>query len=182
MERIWGINLGTTSVGFAVINYDQARESGMIVRTGVRIFPEGVVPTGGGKSREPPNKTRRAKRLMRRQTRRKKYRRRLLGDILANDGLLPKFGTPEWRRLLAEPPPAKQRQGARPIDPYELRALALRERLEPWEIGRAIYHLAKRRGFAGRRIKENNDPQKAKEEETEKESQRFSPQRSAIKL
>ncbi len=39
--RIWGFDVGTTSIGFAVIDYDSDRKAGRIERLGVRIFPEG---------------------------------------------------------------------------------------------------------------------------------------------
>src|SRR3546814_15753732 len=47
-------------------------------------------------------------------------------------------------------------------DPYPLRARALDERLEPYEIGRALFHLNQRRGFlsnrkAERRQKDSED-------------------------
>ena len=40
MERIFGLDIGTTSIGFAVIDHDTERQSGRILRLGVRIFPE----------------------------------------------------------------------------------------------------------------------------------------------
>lgn len=144
--RVWGFDIGTTSIGFAVIEYDAARGIGRIERLGVRIFPEGVTED----KKEPRNKTRRTKRLMRRSLRRRKLRRRLLNETLAAVGLLPRFGTPEWDRAMA-------------IDPYELRRDGLSRALQPFELGRSLYHLAKRRGFAGRRIEEESkdDPDEA---------------------
>ena len=35
--------------------------------------------------------------------------------------------------------------------PYELRARALNEALEPWQLGRALYHLGQRRGYLSNR-------------------------------
>jgi len=89
--RIWGFDLGTTSIGFAVIDHDPAREVGQIHRLGVRIFPEGVTED----KKEPRNKTRREKRLMRRGIRRRKLRRRLLNEELTKSGFLPAYGTPD---------------------------------------------------------------------------------------
>ncbi len=48
------------------------------------------------------------------------------------------------------------------LDPYKLRAEALDRRLEPYEIGRALFHLNQRRGFksnrkAERKTKDNED-------------------------
>ena len=41
-ERIWGLDLGTTSIGFAVVDHDSQEQSGQIIKMGVRIFPVGV--------------------------------------------------------------------------------------------------------------------------------------------
>ena len=141
--RIWGIDLGTTSIGFAVIDHQPERQASGIQRLGVRIFPEGVTED----KKEPRNKTRREKRLMRRGIRRRKLRRRLLNEALSDAGLLPRYGSPEWRIAVAH-------------DPYSLRREGLTRPLLPHELGRAIYHLAKRRGFAGRVGEEKpNDPE-----------------------
>ena len=143
--RIWGFDLGTTSIGFAVLDHDPAREEGRIHRLGVRIFPEGVTED----KKEPRNKTRRAKRLMRRGIRRRKLRRRLLAEALTTADLLPRYGTSEWDAVMAN-------------DPYQLRRAGLEGPLQPSELGRALYHLAKRRGFAGR----GSDEEKTDADET----------------
>lgn len=62
MPLVFGIDIGTTSIGFAAISMDEARETGRILRMGVRIFPEARDPKG-----TPLNQTRRQKRMMRRQ-------------------------------------------------------------------------------------------------------------------
>jgi CRISPR-associated endonuclease Csn1 len=140
--RIWGIDLGTTSIGFAVIDHQPTPQAGSILRLGVRIFPEGVTED----KKEPRNKIRREKRLMRRGVRRRKLRRRLLNEALASAGLLPRFGTPEWDIAVAD-------------EPYALRRDGLTRQLAAHELGRAIYHLAKRRGFSGRVAEEKKiDP------------------------
>jgi CRISPR-associated endonuclease Csn1 len=143
--RIWGFDLGTTSIGFAVVDHDPTRSEGRIERLGVRIFPEGVTED----KKEPRNKTRRTKRLMRRGIRRRKLRRRLLNETLAAAGLIPRYGTQEWDAAMA-------------AEPYSLRRDGLSRALSPHELGRALYHLAKRRGFAGRAMEEKlADPDEA---------------------
>jgi CRISPR-associated endonuclease Csn1 len=151
--HIWGFDIGTTSVGFAVIHHDAAKETGRIERLGVRIFPEGVTED----KKEPRNAQRRQKRLMRRQLRRRRLRRRLLNEALANAGLLPKYGTGEWRGLMNS-------------DPYALRAKALGEPLSQFEIGRALYHLSKRRHFLGRAVPEEPNRKPDKDEEKAREA------------
>ncbi|MCY4657531.1 MAG: type II CRISPR RNA-guided endonuclease Cas9 [Gammaproteobacteria bacterium] len=134
-QRVLGLDLGTTSVGFALIDYDQSLHSGSIVHMGVRIFPD----TRDNKTEVPLNQQRRAKRLVRRQVRRRRKRRRELNEFLNLHGLLPKYGTEEWHSLMR-------------LDPYELRRRGLHEELSPFEFGRALYHLSKRRHFLGRAI------------------------------
>jgi CRISPR-associated endonuclease Csn1 len=139
MALIFGFDIGTTSIGFAAIAYDEAAQTGSILRMGTRIFPEARDPDG-----TPLNQTRRTKRMMRRQLRRRRDRRRTLNEALAATGLLPAYGSPAWQIAMA-------------TDPVDLRARGLSERLEPHEIGRALYHLAKRRHFRGRDLEEAED-------------------------
>ncbi|MEO5374827.1 MAG: type II CRISPR RNA-guided endonuclease Cas9 [Alphaproteobacteria bacterium] len=143
MERIFGLDIGTTSIGFAVIEHDYARETGQILRLGARIFPE----SRDMKDLTPLNQQRRQKRMMRRQCRRRRVRRQLLNEMLSKAGLLPSFGSPEWPRLMA-------------LDPYALRDRGLDEPLELHEIGRLLYHLAKRRHFKGRDIDDSREEEK----------------------
>ncbi len=143
--RILGLDIGTTSIGFALIDLDTARETGAIVRLGVRIFPEARDPDG-----TPLNQTRRAKRMMRRQLRRRRERRRSLNEMLSDNGLLPKFGGDDWRAAMG-------------ADPYALRAKGLAEALTPHELGRALYHLSKRRHFKERDLAEIGDNEAAPE-------------------
>jgi CRISPR-associated endonuclease Csn1 len=136
MPLIFGLDIGTTSIGFAAIDYDAERDSGHIIRLGTRIFPEARDPKG-----TPLNQTRRQKRLMRRQLRRRKQRRRELNTLLADLALLPPFRSAAWAAVM---------RMSNDNDPYTLRVRGLTEKLEPFELGRAIYHLAKRRHFKGR--------------------------------
>lgn len=145
--RIFGFDIGTTSIGSAVIDYDRDRGTGEILRLGVRIFPEARDPDG-----MPLNQTRRKKRLIRRQLRRRRQRRRALNEALAEAGLLPAYGTAEWPELMKS-------------DPVALRAGGLSEPLSAYELGRAVYHLAKRRHFKGRDLAEGEEEQTAEEKQ-----------------
>jgi len=129
-EAIWGFDLGTTSIGFAVVDHDPDENTGQIKKLGVRIFPEGVTE----KELEPRNRRRREKRLMRRQLRRRKLRRVELTKRMAEVGLLPKFESEEWKALMN-------------TDPYQIRSDAFERKLDEHEVGRALYHLIQRRGF-----------------------------------
>lgn len=150
MARIWGFDIGTTSIGWAMIEYDVTGAIGRILGMGVRIFPEARDPDG-----TPLNQTRRQKRMARRQLRRRRERRKALNQALADAGLLPSFSkdkNSEWARVMSVPP-------------LPIRARALRERVEPQELGRALYHLAKRRHFKGRDLEESDDPEAEDAEE-----------------
>ena len=129
-EAIWGFDMGTTSIGFAVVDHDPDENTGQIKKLGVRIFPEGVTE----KELEPRNRRRREKRLMRRQLRRRKLRRVELTKRMAEVGLLPKFESEEWKELMN-------------TDPYQIRSDAFERKLDEHEVGRALYHLIQRRGF-----------------------------------
>lgn len=133
---ILGLDLGTNSCGWAVVD-DTARD---IVAAGVRIFPEGVANLGQGDREQSPNAARRQARQRRRQGFRRKLRKSRTLDLLAAHGLSPgnaaalasdpvRFA--EWFRL----------------NPYALRARGVSEALTPLEFGRALYHIAQRRGF-----------------------------------
>lgn len=150
MARIFGFDIGTTSIGFAVIDHDPARSSGSILRLGVRIFPEARDTDG-----TPFNQVRRQKRMARRQFRRRKIRRRLLNELLHSAGLLPPFGSKAWVEVMSG-------------DPYELRKRGLSEVLGAHELGRALYHLAHRRHFKTRDLEDTTGT--AVEDAAEKEA------------
>ncbi len=152
---IFGLDIGTTSVGFAVIDHDPEAETGRIKRLGVRIFPETRDPKGGS----PFNQERRQARLRRRQLRRRRKRLRTLHDILHDAGLLPVRSSHEWHALMKS-------------DPYDLRARAVEEKqLKPYEVGRALYHLAKRRHFKGRDLEEGTPAPKQQTDADDEEKQ-----------
>ena len=69
MARVWGLDTGPTSVGWAVIDYNIVQGRGEILRQGMgcRIFPEARDPEG-----TPLNQNRRQKRMLRRQLRRRR--------------------------------------------------------------------------------------------------------------
>lgn len=138
-QLFFGFDIGTTSIGSAVVRLDANSGSGKILHLGVRIFPEARDPDG-----IPLNQERRKRRMMRRQLRRRRFRRRELNTLLAEAGFLPGFSKEKssgWSAVMAE-------------DPWMLRARAITEQLSPHELGRALYHLAQRRHFRGRDFEE----------------------------
>ena len=92
--KILGLDIGTTSIGSTLIEYDDNRQHGRILFMGCRIFPEARDPKG----LEPTNQRRRQQRLARRQQRRRKQRRRALNEQLANSACCHPTKAPNGRR------------------------------------------------------------------------------------
>lgn len=147
-KLVLGLDIGVTSIGWALLNFltdengrpireeDGSIQQARIEGIGVRIFP---ATTEGAKS-EPKNSNRRNARGQRRQVRRKAQRRNDLKAILQRNGLLPEISPNDSSS-------AFHQLG----DPYQLRVKSLSEQLQPHELGRALYHLSKRRGFLSNR-------------------------------
>ena len=139
MPRTLGLDLGTNSIGWALVREDgDADGGGALEGCGVRIFEEAV----DAKTRAPKNQARRVKRLIRRVLQRRARRRALLRKSLAAAGLLP--------AELADGRDLERKLNALG-DPYALRKTALDAALEPHEIGRVLLHLCARRGFLSNR-------------------------------
>ncbi|MCH7791347.1 MAG: type II CRISPR RNA-guided endonuclease Cas9 [Planctomycetes bacterium] len=138
-----GLDVGSSSLGWALV--DEADGAGRIVASGVRIFPEGVDrDTQGGEQSK--SQSRREARGARRQSARRRRRKAKLVKRLVEARLLPGD--------------AQERDALMLANPYELRAAALSRKLEPFEIGRALIHLAQRRGFLSNRKTDNAKEEK----------------------
>lgn len=130
-----GGDLGTNSLGWCAVKLDDDGRPVGILAMGSRIFSDGRDP----KSKQSLAVDRREARAMRRRRDRYKQRQAAVLKHLALTGLFP-----------AEED-AEARQALEALDPYDLRARALDERLDPHEIGRALFHLNQRRGFKSNR-------------------------------
>lgn len=128
-----GLDIGSTSIGWAVLRLDRNDAPDYLVRLGVRLFSSGRSPIEGTSLAA----DRRAKRQQRRRRDRLIRRKRLLIRALSQYGL--------W------PTSVEERKALQKRNPYELRARALREALSHHELGRAIFHLNQRRGFKSNR-------------------------------
>jgi CRISPR-associated endonuclease Csn1 len=167
-EFVLGIDLGTNSVGWAMIGLVEG-EPARLLRAGVRVFDagmEGDIESGQEQSK---NLKRREARSHRRQLWRRARRLAKTFNLLRRFGLLPSgdASTPERRQDLINKLDqdirasdwfkTKASSGVYPAPeqtlPYILRAAALDEPLEPCHLGRALYHLAQRRGFLSNRLK-----------------------------
>lgn len=169
-ELIFGFDIGTTSIGSAVVRMDASAGTGDVVHLGVRIFPEARDPDG-----IPLNQERRKRRMMRRQLRRRRTRRRDLGQVLREAGLLPVFDKAKGSAWAT----------AMELDPWLLRAKATDDALSATELGRALYHVAQRRHFRGRDLKaeagDADDNADTKSAEEQKAESRREKDRSALK-
>ena len=137
----FGLDLGTNSIGWSVFSLDDDNEILKLEDMGVRIFSDGRDP----KTKEPLAVARRSARAQRKLIYRRKLRRKQAFRLLQSQGLFP--ATKEECMKLKS------------LNPYELRIKALNEKLEPYELGRALFSLAVRRGFKSNR-------KDAKQEET----------------
>lgn len=190
-ELILGLDLGTSSIGWSLIDEDKQN----IVNMGVRIFDEGVNRDQFG-TESSKNAQRREARLSRRARERRMMRMNKLFKILQESSLLPNFSKlqlekinspfkdnissqakkkeirrrslevrqeiisdldkdllKKWSFLLPHKPHLYKiyNKTLPNVFPYFLRKVALDEKLEPFELGRALFHLGQRRGFLSNR-------------------------------
>lgn len=129
----FGFDIGIASVGWAVLNGQR------IVALGVRAFDTAENPKTGA----PLNEHRRLMRTARNRLKRRALRLKKLRRLLRDAGVLPASNA-----VLA---------GSDGVSPWELRARGLDMKLEPADWARAIYHLAKHRGFFAARKSETLD-------------------------
>ncbi|MCX7836076.1 MAG: hypothetical protein N2450_08440, partial [bacterium] len=77
-KTILGLDIGTNSIGWALLGCDDDGEPNSIIKTGVRVFQEAV----DAESHEPKNLKRRMKRLSRRTLRRRVKRKKRVAELL----------------------------------------------------------------------------------------------------
>lgn len=116
-DYILGLDIGITSVGYGIINYNDKS----IIDAGVRLFPEANVENNEG---------RRSKRGARRLKRRRIHRLERVKQLLLDYKLLDSID------IIPQS-----------TNPYEIRVRGLREKLTKDELVIALLHLAKRRGI-----------------------------------
>ena len=153
-----GLDLGVASIGWALISEDEDKFK--LEAWGSRIFEQGLDSGGGldaisagkGTSRAAE---RRLKKASRRQYDRRRDRKEDVKHLLAENGMLPDPLTPDFflamDTKLVQTLPEAEREHAFHIAPYLYRKLALDRPLTKEEFGRAIYHLAQRRGYRSNR-------------------------------
>ncbi|WP_300764250.1 MULTISPECIES: type II CRISPR RNA-guided endonuclease Cas9 [Helicobacter] len=146
--KILGFDIGITSIGWAYVEGEELKDCG------VRIFTKAENPKNGDSLAAPRREARGVRRrLARRKARLNAIKRLLckefelnLNDYLANDGELPKaYQTSKEHK-----------------SPYELRTLALSQKLDSKDLARVILHIAKHRGYGNKHAKTGSDKDSGK--------------------
>lgn len=131
-----GLDIGTNSIGWAVLSVQGsmgAMQPTGIVASGVRIFSDGRNPKDG----QSLAIARRGPRQQRRMRDRYLRRRGHFMEALIRHALMPDD--------------AGDRKELEKEDPWLLRVKALDEKISPYQLGRALFHLQQRRGFKSNR-------------------------------
>ncbi len=137
---ILAIDVGGKSIGFAIVRLSKDGIPIALIRLGVRIYSDGRDPS--------KNTSKAAGRTEKRQARKTRYRKiqrtKHLIKTLVQFGFFPN---------------SKQSQKAlENLNPYHLRTKGLDEALTPYEMGRAIFHLNRKRAFqSNRKADKTND-------------------------
>jgi CRISPR-associated endonuclease Csn1 len=143
MAKILGLDLGTNSIGWALID-DKLNK---IIGMGSRIFPVGVDNLGDGEGELSKNAGRTGARGTRRQFFRRRLRKKVLLKELASLNMCPLSNEDFDNWKITKKFPTQELATWFALNPYELRHRALSEKLSFEEIGRVFYHLIQRRGF-----------------------------------
>ena len=133
------LDLGSTSLGWAMIRLSQNNEPCAVIKAGVRIFSDGRNPKDGSSLAV----TRREARSMRRRRDRLLKRKSRMMQTLLRHGFFPKDEA--------------ARRALELLCPYALRAKGLDEALKPEEFARALFHINQRRGFKSNRKTDKKD-------------------------
>ena len=148
MKKILGLDLGTNSIGWAVVNEaENADEQSSIVKLGVRVNPltvDELTNFEKGKSIT-TNANRTLKRSMRRNLQRYKLRRKKLIEILKTNGFISDDA------ILSE-------NGNRTtFETYRLRAKAATDEISLSELARVLLMINKKRGYKSSRKAKNTE-------------------------
>ena len=172
-KRILGIDTGTNSLGWAVVEKDGDGVYSLI-RKGSLIFQEGVKVEKGIESSKAADRT--SHRALRKQYFRRRLRKIEVLKVLTEFDWCP-YLSPEalhqWHVKKTYPMDEAFISWQRTNDnseenPYYYRHLCLHEQLDlnkkanRYMLGRAMYHLAQRRGFLSNRLEQGNEDETGK--------------------
>ncbi|MCL2195319.1 MAG: type II CRISPR RNA-guided endonuclease Cas9 [Oscillospiraceae bacterium] len=140
-----GLDIGITSVGWAIVLLDEDEQPWRIFNLGVRIFDAPEQPKTGQSLAAPRREARSARRRLRRRKHRKQRIRSVMlqHELLDADALESLYDVPVG-------------------DVYALRAAALDKPVRREEFARVLIHLAQRRGFKSNRKAESGSKEDGK--------------------
>lgn len=195
MTKILGFDLGTNSIGWAIRNTNNSKKE-QIENYGVTIFEKGVGEGKSGEFSFAAERTK--KRSARRLYQSRKYKLWKTLEILIEYGYCPLSaeGLNRWRKYDKEKAIKGEGGRAYPVDdkpfdawiildfngdgkpdytsPYQLRTelvelkIDLSKEIDRYKLGRALYHIAQRRGFKSSRkdvaVQDTGEKQDAKSE------------------
>ncbi len=157
MKYSLGLDIGTSSVGWAVLDLEKER----IHDLGVRIFERPEDPQNGDSLAKP----RRDARSARRRLKRRRQRLNHLKQFFIDQNILTKDQVEE----VLDPESDYNK-----LDVYALRSKALTEELTPEELLKVIYQIAKRRGFkSNRKVVEESDKEDGRVTSALKTNEKF---------
>ncbi len=172
-KRILGIDTGTNSLGWAVVDKNKDG-SYSLIRKGSLIFQEGVKIEKGIESSKAAERT--SHRALRKQYFRRRLRKIEILKVLIEYGWCPYLSEEDlhkWHTKKIYPMDDAFISWQRTNDnfeenPYYYRHLCLHEKLDlcdknkAYILGRAMYHLAQRRGFLSNRLDQGNEEESGK--------------------
>ena len=135
------LDLGSTSLGWAMVRLNPQDEPCAVIKAGVRIFSDGRNPKDGSSLAV---SRREARAMRRRRDRLLKRKNRMMAKLL-HHGFFPQDEA--------------ARKALEKADPFALRAKGIDHALLPEEFARALFHINQRRGFKSNRKtdKKEND-------------------------
>lgn len=139
------LDLGSTSLGWAMVRLNVNNEPCAVIKAGVRIFGDGREPARKGEVGTSLAAIRREKRAMRRRRDRLLKRKARMMRTLIAHGFFPHDEA--------------ARKALERLEPLALRTKGLDSALKPEEFARALFHINQRRGFKSNRKtdKKEND-------------------------
>lgn len=193
MKKILGLDLGTNSIGWAVVNADENGKPISIEGMGSRIIPMGSDKIDYEKGATiTKNADRRTKKSARKNNKRYKQRRDKLLFIMNKLGLLPNqfvvkhkvinenaqvsnrtedgFPDADHLKLLVLEPIKKKTLQLDSLKHYELREKALHEKIELKELGSILYQYNRLRGYAGGGNDDEEKKKKNKDDNTSEDN------------
>ena len=165
MKKTLGLDLGSNSLGWAIVD----SEGGDILDAGVVVFDEGIKRVKGQDTLLTPAAERRAARMGRRLKFRRRLRKFALLKILIREKMCPLSieGLKEWKQHdrypVSDAAFMAWLKSSPERNPYADRARAASEQVDPQTLGRALYHLAQRRGFLSSRKDARDSDEEDKE-------------------